>query len=290
MSQFSITSQQLAKIESYSCLRLSSDPANVGRTSRFCSAKGQGLVETLQKYGWAEDVTGKNAFYLVNDSTGKTVMFFSLKCGLLFSPFTKNDVLSFKRELEKIDIILAKDFSSVTPEEFESIVQYLNKFQITGGYDFDSMKEHSHNIKIMLSNLKNDFEIEQKNPVHRVGITIPGVELVQFCVDDSAKKEWKSHNIPRTLGETLFWQYIVPKFYEVQAIVGCEYAYLYAADMSPTRDLITYYETSLGFEQKEEFGMNKPVYDFSCKFMCQTINGLSQKKQKFFDNFNAPAY
>lgn len=34
------------------------------------------------------------------------------------------------------------------------------------------------------------------------------------------------------MGETLYWKFIAPKFFEVQKIAGCEFAFLFAADLS----------------------------------------------------------
>ena len=89
-----------------------------------------------------------------------------------------------------------------------------------------------------------------------------------------------------TMGETLYWKYIVPKFIEVQKIAGCEYAFLFAADLSEDRTLVNYYDVSLKFQQQLDIGTNKPLYDFACVFMCQRINRLKELKDEFFNSFN----
>lgn len=50
--------------------------------------------------------------------------------------------------------------------------------------------------------------------------------------------------------------------------------------------LINYYQTALHFEAPEDIGTSKPFYDFTCKFMCQTVNHLLQAQKDFFDSFN----
>ncbi len=88
------------------------------------------------------------------------------------------------------------------------------------------------------------------------------------------------------MGETLFWKFIAPKFFDVQAIVGCEYAFLFAADLSEEGSLVNYYEVSLKFQKRLDVGTNKPFYDFCCDFMCQDVNDMRKNRQLFFENFN----
>lgn len=97
---------------------------------------------------------------------------------------------------------------------------------------------------------------------------------------------WKTTSLPQPLGVVVFWNFIVPRICEVQNVVGCKYAFLFAADLSEDGSLINYYQTALHFEAPEDIGTSKPFYDFTCKFMCQTVNHLLQAQKDFFDNFN----
>lgn len=58
---------------------------------------------------------------------------------------------------------------------------------------------------------------------------------------------------------------------QVQKNIGCQYAFLFAADLSEDGSLINYYNVTLHFDQPEHIGANKPYYDFCCRFMCQEI-------------------
>ena len=42
----------------------------------------------------------------------------------------------------------------------------------------------------------------------------------------------------------------------------------------------------MSFEVPTDLATAKPIYDFSCKFMCQEINNLEQGRTLFFENFN----
>ena len=55
------------------------------------------------------------------------------------------------------------------------------------------------------------------------------------------------------MGEVIFWKFIFPKFFEVQRIGGCEYAFLFVADLSEDRTLINYYNVALKENRKAYF-------------------------------------
>ena len=125
------------------------------------------------------------------------------------------------------------------------------------------------------------------NPqVFQVKDTFPGIELVHFCADDRAKKEWRDTTPQHTLGEVMFWYYIAPIIYNIQDAIGCQYAFLFAADSSSNGSLVNYYDVALKFQKPESVGTNKPYYDFTCEFMCQEISHLRKHRQEFFDNYN----
>ena len=127
---------------------------------------------------------------------------------------------------------------------------------------------------------------ETNENIVRVSTTHSGVELVHFCANDNKKSIWKSLGLPQSLGVVVFWHFIVPRICEVQNVVGCKYAFLFAADLSEDGSLINYYQTALHFEAPSDIGTSKPFYDFTCKFMCQTVNHLLEAQHNFFDSFN----
>ena len=88
------------------------------------------------------------------------------------------------------------------------------------------------------------------------------------------------------MGEVLFWWFIMPIIESVQKIVGCQYAYLFAADSSEDRTLINYYNVSLRFVSQDSIGTSKPRYDYCCEFMLQEISKLVTFKSEFFMHFN----
>lgn len=87
----------------------------------------------------------------------------------------------------------------------------------------------------------------------------------------------------------MFWRYITPIIYKIQKHIGCQYAYLFAADTSTDGNLINYYDVALKFERPTNVGTNKPSYDLCCEFMCQKVNDLRKNRKEYFDNFNPDA-
>ena len=132
----------------------------------------------------------------------------------------------------------------------------------------------------------DDEKTEANKPIYRVDITYPGVEIVHFCTNDNAKEYWKCQAMHHPMGEVLFWWFILPIIEKVQKIVGCQYAYLFAADSSEDRTLINYYNVSLKFTSPEGIGTSKPRYDFCCEFLLQEIGKLTLYRKEYFDNFN----
>lgn len=113
-------------------------------------------------------------------------------------------------------------------------------------------------------------------------------ELFHLCANrnESVMRIWDESGMRRPMGEVLFWQFVAPLFLKIRTFVGCEYAFLFAADMSPDLSLIHYYEQALRFMQDASIGANKPAYDFCCSFMCQPLRELAKNRKNYFEHFN----
>ena len=83
-----------------------------------------------------------------------------------------------------------------------------------------------------------------------------------------------------------FWYFIVNKIIEALKILGVQYLFLFAADLSDEDSLIGYYSDKLDFMRDEERATVKPIYDLSCEFMYQETKDLEDRRRQFFDNFN----
>lgn len=285
-----ITKEQLDILEQFSCERLSQRPEHKDLLKNFKNEKGSPLVNYLNERAWEEDENGITAYYLVKAPDNQVVMFFSLKCGALFDPLDeaemKQSVVTAKELLQAIQNI------NKGGDEKLSAIQLLEQYRT--GQDI-SLAEIQRVVKNgakanrFLNLLNSDREREENQQIIRVGHTYPSIELVHFCTNDNAKAFWKECSLGHPMGEVLFWRYIAPIIYEIQNQIGCQYAFLFAADASEDGTLINYYNVSLKFEQPNNVGTSKPSYDFCCEFMCQKISDLKKNRQEYFDNFNPDA-
>jgi len=284
-----ITTEQEHILDELVCERLSDNAENVTLIQDFESERGALIVNYLKQYGLEEDSEGNTAFYIVKTKKNDLLMFFFLKCGELFDPlFDEEEVTENYEEYLLIEQALRN--ADIDEETQKKAIHKLKAISKAQGEPIHKVLNYvlreTQNKAKMLKMLDSDKKTEKNENVSRVNKTYPGVELVHFCTNDNAKEAWAALGISRPMGEVIFWRKIVPKFFEVQKIVGCEYVFLFAADLSADRTLINYYNVSLKFEMDGEVGTNKPVYDFACAFMCQKLSSLKKNKEEYFDNFN----
>lgn len=131
-----------------------------------------------------------------------------------------------------------------------------------------------------------DLEQELNKNITHVGKTYSGVELVHFCANTATDDLWKMLCLPKERGAVVFWQFIVPIVSKIRELVGCEYLFLFAADLSEFHTLLDYYQNQMGFADEGEMATAKPLYDLSCKFMYQETAALAARREEFFENFN----
>lgn len=282
-----ITERQEEILNQFVCQRLSDDPNNKALINSITCAKGGGLLSYLHERGWQEDVDGTTAFYLIKNEHGEVLLFFSLKCGSLFDPLDEEEI---QERIDTYNKLLEAIQADANGNAEEATLELLEQIRSGFGLPLDQLEARlQRGVKRAAKTLKaigGDKAQEPNGKIVRVGETYPGVELVHFCVNDNAREYWKTCGLDHPMGEVLFWRYIAPIIYEIQSIIGCQYVFLFAADASPDRLLVNYYQVALKFHQPSDIGTSKPRYDFRCEFMCQKVNDLRNNRTYYFDNFN----
>ena len=280
-----ITKEQQTIIDSLTCERLTKDEANKTLIQDFENNRNKGLADSLREEAWEEDANGSVAYYLIKDKDGNALFFFSLKCGALFEQLNEERLKQNANYWKALERILKNSANGD-----QTAVLIMEKLRSGKNLTDDDLKEiikiQSKKKRQALEHLLAEKKSETNENIVRVSTTHSGVELVHFCANDNKKQLWKTIGLPQPLGVVIFWNFIVPRICEVQNVVGCKYAFLFAADLSEDGSLINYYQTALHFEAPEDIGTSKPFYDFTCKFMCQTVNHLLQAQKEFFDSFN----
>ena len=309
---YPITPAQREILSSFTCQRLSDDPANLNMIQTFHSSRGGGLVRTLRVNGWSADKRSSTAYYVVKNPQGRIVMFFSLKCGTLFDPdYVQRcaDEFSDTQQLWR-----AWNQARTGDESSRELLREMERRLGTEGYReaIRNLDQNYHNRLERLRCIKWDKREEPNDKIIRVDLSHAAIELVEFCVNDRTKNCWRDvfgrspETRHHTMGKVLFWWFIVPKMLEISRLVGCEYAYLFAADESPDGDLVRYYEDALHFRKLTHLGTIKPAYDLNCYFMGRRLfsvdedsvdpnevvrdeddlRGLDYYRDHFFSNFN----
>lgn len=288
-----IRDDQRRILESFICERISGNEQSEECIKNFVSERGKLLVSYLQKHGLEEDSSGITAFYIVRNSGNLPLAFFSLKCGELFSPFYVEELTrNIDYVNKKINIISQPiDFDDVESMAIYSEILDIVAKKNCSVDDARKIKQTSLKCekKIFIerkSAYHADKKTEENMPIIRVDHTYSGIEIVQFCIDDAAVYYWEQLRLHHTMGEVIFWYFIVPILEQVQKVIGCQYAYLFAADSTDDRTLVNYYKVTLKFIKPIGIGTVKPEYDYRCEFLAQEINKLLEHRKLFFENFN----
>lgn len=269
-----LTEAQTRWLISLHCERLSENGDNFRLIDDFYNAKNNSLVETLQNEAYDDDQNNRIAYYVVKDGDGNILFFFSLKSGLLYDEFVEGDRLKEMQTIYAHILQICKD-ETLSVEDRLAANSLLEKVRTKKGVRKEDLANALH-VSPDSAALSQIFGKNLKN----VGRTFAGVEIVHFCANDNYRHIWTDNQIPAKMGLYVFWHFLVPKVQNLMKLVGCEYLFLFAADLTEDEELIKYYQT-LGFELADEHCAAIPIYDFTCKFMCMKTCCLETNKTKF---------
>lgn len=277
-----ITEEQQQILNSLVCERLSSNENNLRLVDTFCNIRNGSLEHTLKNEAYEEDEAGNIAYYLIKDKDENILFYFSIKCGILYDLFGEEEKLRKINDLFLFLVELEKNPSS-TKEDKETIVSILESIRTRKGLVKKELSKISH---IKKNQIIEDLAKESEDNLKRVGKTFAGVEIVHFCANDNYRPAWEKLNIKQKMGTVVFWHFLIPKICELRKIVGCEYLFLFAADLTPDELLVNYYKSNLGFKDSNEYGTAIPLYDYACKFMHQELKDIEERRNNFYLEFN----
>lgn len=285
-----ITEKQQAFLANLTCQRLSDDPENRKLIKNFRCVRNRGLEAQLRYYAWEEDISGATTYYVIKTADGKILMYFSLKCGCVFEPINQEELkANIRRYRELLDLIKSRK-PGVSRDRYMAQLQQLEREFNMPLYQLEYyLRSEVDTKKQKIRGIEADIAQELNPHIARVSRTYPAVELVHFVANDNTKSVWTRCGLRHSMGEVLFWHFICPIMCQIQKSLGCQYAYLFAADNSRNQNLINYYEVKLRFQQTDKLGTSKPVYDFACPFMCQNIEEMGEYREYYFDTFNPDA-
>lgn len=278
-----ITKDQESILNGFKCVRASSiEPS---RLNSICGPIIDGknrssLIDHFRNSKHLEDDReGALASYVILNNSGDVLSFFSIRCGELFEKVDHQKMILGHNALIGMNILrTTPDISEEDRNKaLQAIEDALNAGLSIDDFVFYAGKKHTY---------LGDVSKEPSSEVSRVSVVYSGVELKFFGINDNARPFWKSLNLPRKMGETLFWHFIVPKIEKLREIVGCQYMYLFAADQEADGHLVTYYRTVLHIDAPSRLASNKPYFDYKSMFLYQDINRLYEHRRLFLDSFN----
>ena len=281
-----ITEKQQAFLDGLICQRLTADRKNKDQVPNFSNQMSWVLTEYFLEAAWKADEAGNPAIYVIKNQKNEILFYFGLRCGELQTPLDEEEL---KAGIELVQEALYQLRFHTGPGVKEQVDLFIESIR-NGRMDFDVALELNDRLDLKnnkLQDLLRDKHKEKNTHVVRVLKSYPAVEMTHFVANDEAAAFWSRSGIKRKMGETFFWQFIVPKVQEIRTLVGCDYLYLFSADRDGNRSLVNYYHDKLHFEQPEDVGTNKPRYDFTCEFMCQKMTDLEANREKFFETFNS---
>jgi len=275
-----ISTEEKQVIDSLTCERLSANEENLRKVDGFYNRMNDSLATVLKNEAFADDESGKMAYYVVKLKDGDILMFFSLKTGLLYDQhIDEKSIKMFKKLNDFVQYAISQP--DMTEEQAKALADLLEKIRTHKGIS----KADLERLPKKNNDLFEELEAELNANITHVGRTYSGVELVHFCKNDECEDVVERLGLTRRIGEVVFWKFLVPIILEARKLIGIEYLFLFAADVTKTHNLVKYYNSSMKFKQDDERATVKPVYDFSCKFMYQPIDGIEDAMNAFWDNY-----
>lgn len=272
-----INAKQLEWLESLRCERLTDNPDNEDAILAF-ENKCDSLANHLHNDAWKEDTDNDSAHYLVKSEENEVLLYFSLRCGLLYDDMLVGDRVDMCRAYAK-EISMTEDISNK-----------IKNYQLDNSWSDrelqQKMDELYHKLRLQRKVERTDALMKESAQIRVVLDTMPAIELKHFCknehYDGFDKELFRSYK----LGEIIFWFKILPLVEDIFRMIGGKYIYLFAADEDENRTLTNHYKTRLKFSDQFEWGVNKPTYSNQCSFLCLSMADAHKYKAKLIDNFN----
>lgn len=233
--------------------------------------KGAGLEYNLKSNGWIEMEKGNSIYYLVKDrKTHEIASYFSIKCGLLYEP-------QHYEQLESED----KDFVDLLADAIErNDNKAITNYKASELYTIDKFEELYQDA---IEKLRAKEDKRSSNSFN-VQCTHSAIEVENLCRNHNYKS---SKNSISPIGFQTFWLAVVPIIERVASLIGCRYAYLFAADCTKTLHLVEYYRDRFGFESMADLSISviRPNYDEDCIEMFSSVKELITQQTFIWDQF-----
>lgn len=252
---------------------------NKGIITEFQSQRNNNtLGNYLKNSAWNEDLDGETRIYLVKDSDGCVALFFSLKCGLLFS----------KNQYDKLGDDERAFVDMIVDAKRNNDQETINSYYEYGSLEFSDIDRLFEVAEKRIHSKKEAQELGDGKNTLKVAECFSGIELRHFCRNENYQVPF---DLKTPLGFGIFWEVIVREILKITQKIGCKYLYLFAADKTENSDikkLVHYYKSALKFYECEEDDIIiiKPEYDEDCYGLIQEISKLSSNQDAIWQEFS----
>jgi hypothetical protein len=231
-----ISQEQLNQLNTLTCERLSANEKNLRIVDSFCNVRNEELSNILKGEAYHDDEENRLAYYVVKDAHQNILFYFSLKCGMLYDRFIEGEGL--RKIIEFYDFLSKLKGSSIIDNDQKKSIEVIQEsIRTKKGLKKTQVMELLRGVA--RDEIDKLFGDEQRT----VGKTFSGIEIVHFCANDDCRGQWDALGLKKKIGAVVFWHFIVPKILEVLNVIGCEYIFLFAADLTPDEHLVNYYRT-----------------------------------------------
>lgn len=289
-----ITDEQKSILDQLKVVRVSSLPNAEILLGNICGKKridesGKEVEDELYKNFCEEaknDTQSNIASYLILTPNDLVLQFFTIRCGELFVPRIDTGYQDVSKMFKRVKYSLKTTSTSAPSSRYahkKDPIAKTFKMAVLSGHDPRFASYH-------LNSIMDKYYEGNSSCINQVDKIYPSIEIKYWGSngDSKASAYWKSLNMPKqyTMGQVLFWYCVVNKIQEATNVVGTQYVYLFAADKEPDGTLVKYYQT-FGFAFPTTEHVNKPSFDWQCKFMLQVASDLLKGRMDFLDGFNS---
>lgn len=232
----------------------------------------------LKNNAWTEDLAGETRIYLVKDQEEKVALFFSLKCGLLFS----------KKQYDKLEDDERAFVDMLVEAKKNNDLETINSYYEYGSSEFSDIDRLFKIAEKRVDSKNEARELNSGENTLAVAECFSGIELQHFCRNEAYRTP---ENLKTPIGFGIFWEVIVREILKITQTVGCKYLYLFAADKTENSDikkLVRYYKSALKFYEcdQDDIIIIQPEYDEDCYGLIQEITKLSSNQEAVWQEFS----
>lgn len=287
--QTCINEEQKEILESLEIEKLTSDSNNKVKIVEFKHDKHvNSLAKHITTKGWESDEQGESSYYVVKDGKGQIIMYYAIRAGILLTKIDSKLEESAIRLGKELEYIRKKTNTDILTDD---IIEWAVGFEQKNFNHklIDKLKNTLYQIR-QIGNKQEKHVIdvcrEKNSNNYRTEKSFPAIEISHICTNESVSTAYKDLLFPQKVGQAIFWYKIVPELVKLKNNMGFQYIYVFAADDTLNKELISYYKSRMTFVEDCQLGAVKPRKNFRTTLLYQSMFDLVINRDKFLETYN----